>query len=113
MGSLSGHGLREDFSHCTADTLDYVRARFGISDPQLRNSLLDAYWRLDAYPEVRKMLTALRRGRHRFAILSNGTPAMLEDACAAANLTQLIDAIISIERARIFKPPQGLCLGPT
>ncbi len=104
IGSLTGHGTRRDFASCTADALDYVLAHHGIGNHGLRDELLRAYERLDAYPEVPVMLAALRERGLRLAILSNGTPAMLAAACAAAGIGSLIDAVISVEQAAIFKP---------
>jgi 2-haloacid dehalogenase len=104
IGSLTGHGTRRDFASSTADALDYVMARHGIANRGLRDELLRAYERLDAYPEVPAMLKALRERDLRLAILSNGTPAMLAAACAAAGIASLIDAVISVEQAAVFKP---------
>jgi 2-haloacid dehalogenase len=97
-------GTRRDFAACTADALDYVLHRHGIGDSALREALRDAYRVLDAYPEVPPMLSALQRRRLRLAILSNGTPAMLRAACAAAGITTMLDAVISVEEAGTFKP---------
>lgn len=104
VGSLTAHGTRRDFAACTADALDYVLARRGIADAGLRADLLAAYERLDAHAEVPGMLAALRAQGLRLAILSNGTPAMLAAACAAGGIAPLLDAVISVEPAGIFKP---------
>ncbi len=104
IGSLTGAGTRRDFAACTADALDYVLARQGISDPALRADLLAAYEQLEPYPEVFAMLTALAGRGLRLAILSNGTSGMLDAACKAAGIASFLDAVISVERAAIFKP---------
>jgi 2-haloacid dehalogenase len=103
IDSLTQRRPRRDFATCTADALDYVLARHGI-DTGLRAGLLAAYERLDAYPEVQAMLAALRARGLRLAILSNGTPAMLAAATKAAAIDSLLDAVISVEQAGIFKP---------
>jgi 2-haloacid dehalogenase len=103
IDSLTTHRTRRDFSACTADALDYVFARHNI-DPGIRADLLSAYERLDAYQEVPAVLATLRGHGVRLAILSNGTPKMLAVACRTAGITGLLDAIISVEQAGIFKP---------
>jgi 2-haloacid dehalogenase len=103
IDSLTVHRPRRDFSTCTADALSYVLARHNI-DAGIRDNLLSAYECLDAYAEVSAVLAALRGNGVRLAILSNGTPSMLAAACRAANITNLLDAIISVEQAGIFKP---------
>lgn len=104
IDSLTGHGKRRDFATCTAGALEYVLARHKITSPSLRDELLRAYEQLDAYPEVPAALAALRGRGLRLTILSNGTPAMLAAACTAAGIASLIDDVISVERAAIFKP---------
>jgi 2-haloacid dehalogenase len=103
IDSLTAHRTRRDFAACTADALDYVMARHKI-DIGLRSELLTAYESLNAYAEVPATLAALRGQGYRQAILSNGTPAMLAAACNAAAITAMLDAIISVEQASIFKP---------
>ena len=102
--SLTGPGHHQDFWRITQDSLDFVAARHRITDPKVRAQLLDAYRHLPAYPDAKPILAALRaRGLHT-AILSNGEPGMLADAVSAAGLAPLLDAVISIEDAGIFKP---------
>ena len=73
-------------------------------DAALREPLLDAYRTLDAYPEVPAVLAELRGRGARRAILSNGSPEMLADAVGSAGLAELLDAVLSIEDAGVFKP---------
>ena len=61
-----------------------------------------AYQRLDTYPEVVETLKRLA-GR-KLAILSNGSPAMLEPVVASAGLGKLLDAVISVDSLRLYKP---------
>src|SRR5690606_26359533 len=58
--SLTGPQHHEDFFLCIRDALDHVFARHGIADATLRDDLMQAYRRLDAYPEVNAVLQALR-----------------------------------------------------
>ena len=93
-----------DFQACTAAALDYAMASHGLQDTGLRQALLDAYLALDAYPEVPGVLAALRRAGMKTAILSNGTPAMLQGAIVSAKLAGLFDACLSVEGCGIYKP---------
>src|SRR5512137_1325677 len=88
-------GRHADFRQVTADGLDFALASLGIDDPPLRRRLLELYERLDAYPEARETLTRLRAGGRRLAILSNGSPPMLEAAVRSAGLADLLDAVLS------------------
>ena len=98
-------GRHCDFWKVTADGLDWALAAAGLSDDAaLRARLLDLYRRLDAYPEVPAMLDDLRARGLQTAILSNGSPAMLDDAVASAGLTDAFDAVLSVEEAGVFKP---------
>lgn len=102
--SLTGPEQHRDFWQVTQDALDYVAARHRISDPALRSGLLDAYRVLPAYPDAKPALSKLRARGLRTAILSNGEPRMLADAVDAAGLQPLLDAVISVESAGVFKP---------
>lgn len=93
-----------DFWRLTEDALDFAMAAVPGTDPALRGPLLDAYRTLDAYPEVPAVLAALRGRGALCAILSNGSPEMLADAVGSAGLAELLDAVLSIEDAGIFKP---------
>lgn len=97
-------GRHADFAQVTGEALDYVLARHGIVDPDLRDDLMAAYRRLAAYPEVGDALAALASGGRRLAILSNGTPAWLADAVAAAGLGGRFAAVWSVEAVGIYKP---------
>ena len=96
-------GAHRDFAQLTADALDTAAALCGGLQPQTRAALLEAYTRLDAYADVAPALQRLRASGAKTAILSNGTPSMLERAVASAGLEQLLDAVLSVESAGIFK----------
>lgn len=100
---LTMTGQYEDFWVLTQRALDYALARFPSIDRTLRRRLLDAYFALDAFPDAREALSSLRGRGHRTAILSNGSPAMLDGAVQAAGLGNLLDAVISVDSIRIYK----------
>ncbi|MGH7044013.1 MAG: haloacid dehalogenase type II, partial [Acetobacteraceae bacterium] len=97
-----------DFWQLARESLDVVAERNGIADRALLDDVLAAYRRLDAYPEVPNALRALRGKGIACAIYSNGTPEMLAEAASHAGIADLLDAILSVEAAGIFKPhPRG------
>ncbi len=102
--SLAGSAHHRNFWDLTQEALMFVAQRHGISDQALLGEVMAAYRQLPAYPEVPEMLAALR-GRHvPRAILSNGDPDMLADAVRAAGITDLLDAVLSVEAVGVFKP---------
>lgn len=97
-------GQHADFWQVTADALDFALATLGLNDATLRERLMQLYLRLDAYPEVKETLGRLRRAGKSTAILSNGSPRMLEAAVTNAGIGELMDAIFSVEEVGIYKP---------
>ena len=98
-------GAHADFWQVTCDALDWAMEAEGLSgDDGLRRRLLDLYWRLSAYPEVRSVLSELKQAGHPVAILSNGTPEMLSAAVSASDLAESIDVVLSVEQVGVFKP---------
>jgi 2-haloacid dehalogenase len=102
MLSAAGHYV--DFRTLTERALDYAFARVPSVDPALRATLLDAYFKLDAFPDARAALKALKAKGMRTAILSNGTPQMLQGAVEAARIGGDLDAVLSVDTIRIYKP---------
>lgn len=100
---LSLAGRYEPFWTLTEKALDYAFARFPHIDRSLRPLLLEAYRSLDAYPEVRETLRALKLRGLTTGILSNGDPGMLNAAVESAGLAVDLDAILSVDAARVFK----------
>jgi 2-haloacid dehalogenase len=96
-------GQYRDFRALTEDALDFCFGRFPDVDQELRVRLLDAYRKLDCFAEVPAVLSALRESGAKIAILSNGTPQMLDEAVSAAGIGALIDDIFSVDRLRIYK----------
>ena len=96
-------GAYRDFRALTEDALDHALARLPSVDRGLKAELLASYWTLDAYPEVPEVLAALRGQGIGTAILSNGSPDMLEAAVQSAGLAPLFDAILSVDAIRVYK----------
>lgn len=92
-----------DFWTLTEQALDTAYALSGVSDRSLRDRLLQAYWKLDCYPEVPIVLKALKERGARLAILSNGSPAMLEAAVTAAGLQDVFDEVFSVDALKTYK----------
>jgi len=97
-------GAHADFAVVTAEALDYALDANGVSDPDLRLQLLELYRTLDAYPDARRCLAALKARGITTAILSNGTPEMLEAATTSAGLAEHLDHVLSVEALGIYKP---------
>lgn len=98
-----------EFWQITCDALDWAPARQGLADDQpLRNRLLSLYRELDAYPEVPATLDRLKSAGLETAILSNGSPDMLDTAVASAGLGPSLDAVLSVEEVVIFKPARAV-----
>jgi 2-haloacid dehalogenase len=70
----------------------------------LRERLMNLYLTLEPFPEVPDVLKRLKVAGMRTAILSNGSPKMLEAAVSASKLDPLLDAVLSVEEVHVFKP---------
>ncbi len=93
----------EDFSVITRDSLAYTIRVLGLDhDAATFERIMDKYLHLDLYPDAMATLTALK-GR-KLAILSNGSPGMLNALVRNSGLDRVLDATISIDSRRIFKP---------
>jgi 2-haloacid dehalogenase len=101
---LSAAGHYVDFWTLTGRALDHAFARVPSVDRALRAALLDAYFKLDAFPDARAALKGLKAKGMRTAILSNGTPQMLQGAVEAAGIGGDLDAVFSVDTIRIYKP---------
>lgn len=93
-----------EFWQVTGDALDYSLAVLGIEDDALRQRLMDIYMRLDAYPEVKDVLTVLKAGGVKTAILSNGSPEMLNSAVENAGIGDVLDDTFTVDSIGIYKP---------
>jgi len=104
LRSLMGRQHHIDFWQVTGDALDFALETHGIDDTALRDNLLACYLELAAYDEVKEVLTRIKHGGLKCAILSNGSPKMLAAAVNNAGISDLLDAVISVEDVGIFKP---------
>lgn len=102
--TLTLAGRYADFWTLTERALDFALARCPSVDRALKPRLMDAYRALDAYADARSTLQALKGRGRTTAILSNGSPAMLASAVAAAQLGDCLDAVLSVDALRQYKP---------
>jgi len=100
----AAQGRHADFWQVTGDALDFSLETLMLAQPALRERLMELYLTLDAFPEVPGVLRQLKAAGLRTAILSNGTPAMLESAVKNAGIDGLLDAVLSVEEVRVYKP---------
>jgi 2-haloacid dehalogenase len=97
-------GRHADFWQVTGDALAFALETLGIGDPALRTRLMDLYLTLDTFPEVPEVLRQLKHAGFNTAILSNGSPKMLDAVVRGAKLEGLLDAVLSVEEAGVYKP---------
>ena len=93
----------KDFWQVTEDSLDKSIKAFDI-DPSMRNELLNLYKVLSPFEEVPETLKTLKEKKFKLAILSNGTPSLLDQLVKSNHLDNLFDDIFSIEQVGIYKP---------
>jgi len=93
----------KNFWEITEDSLDKSMKVFSI-ESSMKNELLDLYKVLSSYPEVKETLNILKEKNYKLAILSNGTPSLLNKLVSKNNLENIFDDIFSIEEVGIFKP---------
>lgn len=93
-----------DFWQVTGDALDFALETLEIEKPGLRSRLMELYLTLDTFPEVPDALGQLKRVGLQTAILSNGSPKMLDAAIKGARLEGLLDAVLSVEAVGVYKP---------
>ena len=95
----------EDFWQVTQDGLAYAAHSLKLDlDADKRTRLMDAYLTLAAFPDVQPGLQRLKAMGLRLAVLSNGEPRMLESAARSAGIADLLDAMISVDEVKVFKP---------
>ena len=93
------------FWEVTQDGLDYAMEECGLSDRrELRQKLLNLYFRISVYPEVLEVLSNLKMAGIKTAILSNGSMDMLDGAVESAGVRDMLDAVLSVEKVGVFKP---------
>jgi 2-haloacid dehalogenase len=92
-----------DFWTVTGDALDFALESFDLADSGLRDELMALYRRLDVFPEVAETLAALKASGRRLAILSNGSPPMLQAAVDHAGLSSVFEQVLSVDAVGAFK----------
>jgi 2-haloacid dehalogenase len=96
-------GRYENFAHVTADALRHACAALELKlEPPHLLKLMDAYDRLQPFPDALETLPALARFKR--TILSNGSPAMLAAAVKSAGLERHLDAVLSVDALKVYKP---------
>jgi len=100
--TLAGHYA--DFWTLTGRALDFALAWVPSVPKALKPQLLEAYFQLDAFPDARAALRALKDKGHKTGILSNGSPDMLKGAVDGARLGGDLDAVLSVDSLKMFKP---------
>ena len=93
----------KDFWQVTEDSLDKSMKIFEI-DLSMKKELLNLYKKLSTFPEVKEVLNNLKEKDYKLAILSNGTPSLLNELVKSNNLDNLFDDLFSIEEVGIYKP---------
>ena len=102
----------KNFWQITEDSLDKSMNAFNI-DKSMRNELLDLYKTLNMFPEVKDVLNKLKERNYKLAILSNGTPSLLNELVKSNNIENIFDDIFSIEDVGIYKPDSRVYDIPT
>ena len=93
----------KDFWEVTEDSLDKSMKVFNIQS-SMRNELLDLYKKLSVFPEVLGVLEDLKKRKFKLCILSNGTPALLNELVKINNLNDFFDNVFSVEQVGVYKP---------
>jgi 2-haloacid dehalogenase len=97
-------GRHADFWQVTGDALDFALETLAIEKSGLRDRLMNLYLTLEPFPEVPEVLRRLKTAGLRTAILSNGSPMMLDAAVRGSGLGTLVDAVLSVESVGVYKP---------
>ena len=100
----AAQGLHADFWQVTNDALAFALETLSIDKAGLHDRLMALYLTLEPFPEVLDVLGRLKKAGLRTAILSNGSPRMLDAAVKAAKLDSVLDAVLSVEDVGVFKP---------
>ena len=98
----------QDFWSLTEQALDYAFSAVPTADASTKPILLEAYMTLDCYEEVPQVLKQLKEAGATLAILSNGSPQMLEAAVQSAGIDQELDEILSVDPLKVYKPAESV-----
>jgi 2-haloacid dehalogenase len=97
-----------DFWQVTGNALDFALESLDLTSPSLRERLMDLYLGLEPFPEVPGLLASLRHAGFRTAILSNGSPMMLEALVKSSGLEAMFDAVLSVDAVSVLKNSPGV-----
>lgn len=97
-------GKHKSFWEVTGDALDFAMQTVGIDNQTLRQRLMDSYYHIECFPEVPDVLKTLKQAGIATAILSNGSPDMLDGAVRHTGIGDSLDAVLSVEEVGVFKP---------
>jgi 2-haloacid dehalogenase len=100
----AAQGRHADFWQVTGDALDFSLETLMLDQPGLRDRLMELYLTLETFPEVPGVLRQLKTAGLRTAILSNGTPEMIDSAVKNAGIDGLVDTVLSVEEVGVYKP---------
>ena len=92
-----------DFWQVTGDALDFALESLDLKGPTLRDLLMELYLGLEPFAEVPAVLGALREAGFKTAILSNGSPPMLDALVKRSGLHAMFDAVMSVDAVGVFK----------
>ena len=96
-------GRYQDFWKVTEESLNKSMKVFQI-DATMKDELLNLYKVLSTFPEVKRTLKKLKEKNYKLAILSNGTPSLLNELVSSNNLESIFDNVLSVEDVKIYKP---------
>lgn len=97
-------GAYAPFWQVTGEALDFSMTSLGLSGADLRSQLMDCYKNIEPFPEVPGVLARIKEKGMRLAILSNGSPDMLDAAAKHAKLDRVLEVSLSVDAVKIFKP---------
>ena len=98
-------GRYAPFSTVTREALGYACASLGLPLDEAKTTvLMGEYSNLAPYPDVPDALAALKSARHKLAILTNGSPDMIETLVANRRMKETFDAVLSVDPLKIYKP---------
>ncbi len=97
-------GRYTPFDQVTLDALNFTLNHFGLSGDPWRDRLMALYQKVEPYPEVVPTLKQLKKRGTPLVLLSNGTPESLSLIVSRAGLSDLFDAVLSVDSVRVYKP---------
>ncbi|MDE2445863.1 MAG: haloacid dehalogenase type II [Alphaproteobacteria bacterium] len=97
-------GVHADFWTVTREALDHTLESYEIVEPGLADELMTLYLKLDVFDDVATTVAALRAKGRRCAVLSNGSPSMLDSALRHAGIEKHFEHVLSVEEVGVYKP---------